>query len=403
MKKMKGNLLVQFSVISFVTMAILAVAIGGILTTRLERNVGLLKDHGAAMMSGQMIKPADTFSIPSLSQDVRELRWISYGAVGTGFIVLYVSLFAIVRRGWRTINQQQSTLVDTNEEMRATNQELLDTQEKLVRTERLAAISSLAAAVAHEIRNPLGGIKNTAYYINSKLVDSDLARENPKILQYLEMMNEEITSSNQIITDLMDFSRVNPPETAPTDIESLVENALSRIEVKDSVRVKKNFTHDVPEVSVDKDQVRRAITNLIRNADDAMEDGGDLTISVAESNGYVELQVRDTGPGISEDKLAKVFDPLFSTKAKGIGMGLPIVGEVVHKHNGTIDVTSNPGEGTTFTIKLPLDNGLTGNGSATNGSASNGLSHNGSASNGLAGDGSMPPTRTSTANDLGER
>ena len=370
MKKMKGNLLVQFSVISFVTMAILAVAIGGILTTRLERNVGLLKDHGAAMMSGQMIKPADTFSIPSLSQDVRELRWISYGAVGTGFIVLYVSLFAIVRRGWRTINQQQSTLVDTNEEMRATNQELLDTQEKLVRTERL---------------------------------DSDLARENPKILQYLEMMNEEITSSNQIITDLMDFSRVNPPETAPTDIESLVENALSRIEVKDSVRVKKNFTHDVPEVSVDKDQVRRAITNLIRNADDAMEDGGDLTISVAESNGYVELQVRDTGPGISEDKLAKVFDPLFSTKAKGIGMGLPIVGEVVHKHNGTIDVTSNPGEGTTFTIKLPLDNGLTGNGSATNGSASNGLSHNGSASNGLAGDGSMPPTRTSTANDLGER
>ena len=257
--------------------------------------------------------------------------------------------------------------------------------------------------MAHELRNPLGGIKNTAYYINFKLVDSDLARENPKILQYLEMMNEEITSSNQIITDLMDFSRVNPPETAPTDIESLVENALSRIEVKDSVRVKKNFTHDVPEVSVNKDQVRRAITNLIRNADDAKEDGGDLTISVAESNGYVELQVRDTGPGISEDKLAKVFDPLFSTKAKGIGMGLPIVGEVVHKHNGTIDVTSNPGEGTTFTIKLPLDNGLTGNGSATNGSASNGLSHNGSASNGLAGDGSMPPTRTSTANDLGER
>ena len=367
MKNMSGNLLVQFSVISFVTMTILAVTIGGILTTRLDRNVGLLKVHGASMMSGQMIQDSDPFSIPSLSQDVRELRWITYGAVGTGFVVLYLSLFAIVRRGWNTINQQQRILGDTNEEMRATNQELLDTQEKLVRTERLAAIGSLAAAVAHELRNPLGGIKNTAYYINSKLVDSDLAKENPKILQYLEMMNEEITSSNQIITDLMDFSRVNPPDTSPTDLEALVENAMSRMEVKDNVRVIKNFTSNLPEVPVDKDQVRRAITNLIRNADDAMEDGGDLTISVSESNGFVEVQIADTGPGIAEDKLDKVFDPLFTTKAKGIGMGLPIVGEVVHKHNGTIGVTSNPGEGTIFTIKLPLNGGPVNNGTAKTG------------------------------------
>lgn len=387
MKKMKGNLLVQFSVISFVTMAILAVAIGGILTTRLDRNVGLLKDHGAAMMSGQMIQPTDSFSIPSLSRDVEELRWITYGAVGTGFMILYVSLFAIVRRGWRTINQQQLTLEYTNEEMHATNRELLDTQEKLVRTERLAAIGSLAAAVAHELRNPLGGIKNTAFYINSKLVDSDLARDNPKILQYLEMMNEEITSSNQIITDLMDFSRVNPPETSPANLESLVEMALSRIEVKDNVRVIKNFTPDLPEVLLDKDQVRRAITNLIRNADDAMEDGGDLTISVTKSNGYVELQVRDTGHGIPEDKLTKVFDPLFTTKAKGIGMGLPIVGEVIHKHNGTVDVTSNPSEGTTFTIRLPLDNGP----------ANNGLTDNG------PDNGSVTQDLRPTANSLGER
>ncbi len=88
------------------TMAILAVAIGGILTTRLDSNVGHLKEHGAAMMSGQMIQPTDPISIPSLSQDVQELRWITYGAVGTGFIIVYVSLFAIVLRGWRTINQQ---------------------------------------------------------------------------------------------------------------------------------------------------------------------------------------------------------------------------------------------------------------------------------------------------------
>ena len=357
MRHLKNNLLIQFSVISFVIMAILAVAIGTILTTRLDSNVELLKDHGAAMMSGQMIQPADPYSIPSLSQGVHTLRWITYGAVGTGFILLYTSLFVIVRRGWRTIDQQQGILVDTNQELEASNRELLDTQEKLVRSERLAAIGSLAAAVAHELRNPLGGIKNTAFYINSKLVDSDLARENPKIIQYLDMMNQEITSSNQIITDLMDFSRVNPPDVSPAKLESVVDNALSRLEVKENVRVTKHFTTDLPEVSVDGEQLRRAIANLIKNADDAMPEGGDLTISASAPNGFVELQVCDTCHGMSEEDLTKVFDPLFTTKAKGIGMGLAIVGEVIQKHNGTIGVTSTPGEGTTFTIKLPLDNG----------------------------------------------
>lgn len=357
MRNFRGNLLVQFSVISFVIMAILAAAIGTILTTRLDRNVELLKDHGTAMMSGKMIQPADPFSIPSLSKEVRTLQWVTYGAVGTGFIVLYASLFAVVRRGWRTINQQQRILVDTNQELEASNRELLEIQEKLVRSERLAAIGSLAAAVAHELRNPLGGIKNTAYYINSKLVDSDMARENPKILQYLDMMNQEIASSNQIITDLMDFSRVNPPDVSPANLESLVDSALSRLEVKENVRVIKKFSTDLPEVSVDGEQLRRAIANLIKNADDAMPEGGDLTISASAPNGFVELQICDTGHGIAEEELTKVFDPLFTTKAKGIGMGLAIVGEVIQKHNGTVGVTSKPGEGTTFTVKLPLENG----------------------------------------------
>jgi signal transduction histidine kinase len=168
-------------------------------------------------------------------------------------------------------------------------------------------------------------------------------------------MNQEIEGCNQIITDLMDFARVNPPSRSPTHLETVVDHTLSRMEVKGSVKVVKEFEPGLPQVSVDSEQIRRALANLIKNAEDAMPDGGGLTIAAKAADGFVELQVRDTGEGIAEANVPKLFDPLFTTKAKGIGMGLPIVRQVIERHKGTIGVTSKVGEGTTFTIRLPLD------------------------------------------------
>ena len=233
--------------------------------------------------------------------------------------------------------------------------ELIEAQERLIRVERLAAIGELSAGVAHELRNPLGAIKNATYYIKGKLQGSDLVKDEPKVGEFLSIMNEEIETSNQIITDLMDFSRVNPPNLAPSKLETVFDEALARLEVKGNVEVVKEFDSSLPEVAVDAEQLRRAFGNLIKNADEAMPEGGTLTVTSKAANGFVELQFRDTGKGISEADLSRVFDPLFTSKPRGIGMGLAIVNTIIERHKGNIELTSKQGEGTTFTIRIPMN------------------------------------------------
>lgn len=240
------------------------------------------------------------------------------------------------------------------DDVRTNVEELQESRERLLRSERLAAIGQLSAGVAHELRNPLGAIKNAAYYVKGRLKDSEMASENPRIGQFLEIMDEEIKSSNQIITDLMDFARVNPPSQSPTSLKSLVDSALARIELHEDLTVNTNIPPGLAYVSVDTEQLRRALGNLISNAADAMPGGGTLSFDARTRNGFAELAISDTGDGIEEKDIGKIFDPLFTTKPRGIGMGLAIVGETIRKHNGSIFVTSKQGEGTTFTIRLPV-------------------------------------------------
>ncbi|MBI2358457.1 MAG: two-component sensor histidine kinase, partial [Deltaproteobacteria bacterium] len=216
------------------------------------------------------------------------------------------------------------------------------------------AIGELSAGVAHELRNPLGAIKNAAYYIKGKLDGSETVKDNPRVREFLGLMDEEIEACNRIITDLMDFARVNPPKVSPTKLDSVLENALSRLELKQNVKVVKEFAPALPEVVVDSDQMRRAFANLIKNADEAMPEGGTLTISARSADGLGEVKIRDSGHGISEQDVAKIFDPLFTTKPRGIGMGLAIVKQIIERHKGSLGVSSRPGDGTVFTIRLPL-------------------------------------------------
>ncbi|MFQ5855969.1 MAG: sensor histidine kinase [Anaerolineae bacterium] len=329
-----------------------------------EAHLGTLMEVYTPIIFPGTTEPQGVFEIyqyyAPTARRINSLRGWVFGSVGVGFLGLYLALVSIVWRGWRTIVRQRTQLESFNVELERQVQErtaaLQEAQERLIRTERLAAIGELSAGVAHELRNPLGAIKNAAYYIRRKLASTDFLKDNPKVGQFLEIMDEEIEASNNIITDLMNFARVNPPNLSPTRLETVVDSALARIEVKENVKVVTEFEPDLPEVPVDGEQVRRAFTNLIMNANEAMPGGGHLTITAKAVDGSVELQFHDTGQGISEANLPKVFDPLFTTKPRGIGMGLPIVKTIIEKHEGNLDVTSNPEQGTTFTVRLPLNN-----------------------------------------------
>jgi len=244
-----------------------------------------------------------------------------------------------------------------NEELQAANEELREAQEQLVRSERLAAIGQLAGGVGHELRNPLGAIKNAAYYIRGKAAKSELAESEPRVLQFLDIIDEEIESSNKIINDLLGFSRVGKPAVSPARLERVVEDALSHSSIPENIEVVKKTDASLPEIEIDTDQVRQVFVNLISNAVHAMPEGGALTIVAAGKDKFVEVSVSDAGSGISKEILNKIFDPLFTTKAKGIGLGLAVTKTIIDRHEGQIKVESEEGKGTTFTVRLPVKAG----------------------------------------------
>jgi len=258
----------------------------------------------------------------------------------------------------RAINEElqatEEELRASNEELQAANEELRETQEKLVRSERLAAIGQLAGGVGHELRNPLGAIKNATYYVRGKVAKSGLGQKEPRVMQFLDIMDNEINSSNKIINDLLGFSRVGKPAVSPTSIEKVIDDALSYTTIPENIELTKKMDTELPEVEIDTDQIRQVLVNMIINAVQAMPDGGKLTIGAREKDKFLEMEIADTGCGIHQEVMDKIFDPLFTTRAKGIGLGLPVCKAIIERHEGHVEVESEVGKGTTFTIGLPL-------------------------------------------------
>jgi signal transduction histidine kinase len=239
------------------------------------------------------------------------------------------------------------------ENLRKSNDQRIEAQEQLLRAEKLAVIGKLSAGVAHDLRNPLGAINNAAYYLKRRLGATEVAQSNPRIGQFLQVIEDQVQHSNQIITDLMGFVRISPLSLSPTNLGETIQDMLPSIEVRNNVRIVKRFGPELREVLADPEQLRRVFMNLTMNAQEAMPDGGELTISTRMVNGFAEVAFSDTGIGISDENLKKVFDPLFTTKTKGTGLGLAICQEIVARHSGIIGVASKPGEGSTFTVRLP--------------------------------------------------
>ena len=251
----------------------------------------------------------------------------------------------------------EEELRSSNEELEAANEELRETQEQLVRSERLAAIGQLAGGVGHELRNPLGAIKNAVYYIRGKVAGSELAQREPRVAEFLEIVDDEVKASNKIINDLLGFSRVGKPAVSPARIEKVINDAIAHTQIPENVNLSKKVDGSLPEIEVDTDQICQVLVNVLTNAVQAMPQGGRLTVVAREKNGSLELEIADTGYGIAEENVGKIFDPLYTMKAKGIGLGLAVCKTIVERHEGSIGVESEVDKGTTFTIKLPLTAG----------------------------------------------
>lgn len=237
----------------------------------------------------------------------------------------------------------------SNEELRTTNEELEQTQGKLIQQEKLAAVGQLASGVGHELRNPLGVIKNAAYYIKTKVGTDD-----PKLAKHLNIMEREINNSNRIISDLLGFSRTRQPSIVPSDVNRMIENAMEVVEMPENVLLVKEFDTALPKAMADADQIHQVFVNLGLNAIQAMADGGQLKVKSRLAGDYVEVEFNDTGCGIPQENLKKLFDPFFSTKARGVGLGLAVTHGIVERNKCKIEVKSKVSEGTTFLVKLPV-------------------------------------------------
>jgi len=227
--------------------------------------------------------------------------------------------------------------------------ELREIQDRLLRAQRLAVIGELAGMVGHDLRNPLTSIAGATYYLKRRLNQTI----DGKVMEMLELIERNISYSNKIINDLLDYSREIKLDITETSPKALVEDALASVEIPDNIRVVK-IVNNRSRIRVDFEKVKRVLVNLIRNAVDAMPKGGTLTIKCRRKDEKVEFAVSDTGVGMSEEVLKKLWTPLFTTKARGMGFGLSICKRFVEAHGGTINVESEVGKGSTFTVTLPI-------------------------------------------------
>ena len=238
------------------------------------------------------------------------------------------------------------------EKIQKTTADLKKTEAQLIRSEKLAALGQLAAGIAHEIRNPLTSINILIHSLTENFPTKDSRWEDLKVIE------EEILRINEIVDQFLRFAKPAPPLLDKTDLIPIFEETLQLLRPqieKGKIAVQKEF-EPLPLITVDREQIKQVILNLLMNAIQAMPGGGQLSMSGRFSrDGYwVELTVQDSGVGIPPEDLDKLFDPFFSTKEGGIGLGLSIAHRIIDQHHGKIEVESNPGKGTLFTISLPV-------------------------------------------------
>jgi len=215
------------------------------------------------------------------------------------------------------------------------------------RIERLVVLGQMASGIAHELRNPLNVIRTSVFYLkNAKGISEE------KKTEHLERMQRQVAVANDVITALSDFAKLPLPNVQPIPVKELLAEVLAGIDLPRSISPCIAVDDQTPAVVGDRRQLAIVFGNLVRNAIDAMPDGGELMLRAVPEGPCLCVEIRDTGKGISQEDIHRIFEPFFTTKARGIGLGLAISKAIVENHRGQLLVTSQPGQGTCFTVRL---------------------------------------------------
>ena len=262
--------------------------------------------------------------------------------------VLFFFLSAILVNRFATENRAKT------ERLAQANRELREAQAEVQRSERLAALGQLSAGLAHEIRNPLGVISASA-----EILKKSVAAENEVAREVSGFIRSEVQRTNDLVTRFLNFTRPSPLQRETASLNDVVQRAVSQLteQVKgreEDIQIREDL-QELPKFSFDTTLIESVVLNLLLNGYEAMSSQGTLTVRTRRDGSMARIEVNDTGVGIQQDQLENIFNPFFTTKPTGVGLGLAMVSKFVDSHAGKISVNSKTGEGATFRVSLPLD------------------------------------------------
>lgn len=235
------------------------------------------------------------------------------------------------------------------EELNKAYKQLKEMQEKLIHSEKLAALGKLAGSLSHELRNPLGAIKNAIYYLATPGIKIDKKTES----EYFDIIKRHAGMADNIISNALDFARPRELELGKSRVNKAIDESLSEITIPKNIKIEKDYKQDV-EMLFDFFQLKQAFSNIITNSIQAIKDRGRIRITTEKKRDSIKIVFEDNGKGIAKEDLGKIFEPLFSKKIRGTGLGLTIVEGIIERHKGSIHVESRLEKGTKVAVRLPI-------------------------------------------------
>lgn len=253
------------------------------------------------------------------------------------------------------LNDMRAQLKDAHDNLgkkvQERTDELLTINRKLHKSEHTAFLGKLASSVTHELRNPLAVLKNAAYFLDKMFKSKKM--DKIKVPKYIDIIQKQISLIDSIVDDIMGFAKTKTPVFTEGDIEDIIEQVITSIKVPEFIKIKRQFK-EIPRIKMDGNQLMHALINITNNAIMAMSGSGELTFRILQKDNYVCIEVEDKGQGIPVDQRDLIFEPLYSSKPKGTGLGLPIAKMMIENQDGRIEFESELGEGTVFKIFLPI-------------------------------------------------
>ncbi|MDI6451557.1 sensor histidine kinase, partial [Anaerobaca lacustris] len=266
---------------------------------------------------------------------------VSHGEMRT-LVDAFNTMLGRIQQHERQLREQQAT------ETQRIESELAKVRDELVRKTRLAALGQVSASIAHDLRNPLGAVRNAAYLLKRRL-----GAEQPGLRDHIAIIEQEVTKADRIITNLLNMTRTRPPNKEPVDLGALARAAWKRCVYPDGVRFRIELPEEPFLIQADPDQFSQVLSNLIGNAADAVDGDGECVVEALREPQSDVLIVRDTGPGWPDGARERLFEPLVTTKTSGTGLGLAICRQIVESHGGAVEALDGAGQGAAVRIRLP--------------------------------------------------